>query len=200
MTDSVTFWAHLNKANGYGLPPAPYGRTLVVSSAFALGCIAGIVLIVRHVAALDWYQYSAWGTPAHRQLANTILVGLALTLGAVVTVYAGQYSVRGLIRSKAEARRDDTRPSDRAQKAALTLNTEGFKHWAARPTRAPVPWTEVSSWTATRREINVTLTSQHHGGQVVNIPFANINAAQREVTTAFERFSGRPPTNLSPKE
>ncbi|MEV0950979.1 hypothetical protein [Promicromonospora sp. NPDC050249] len=199
MTNSVTFWAQPNKATHYGLAPARHGWTLVVSSVFALGCIVGTVLIVRHVAALDWDQYSAWSTLAHRQLANSILVGLALSLGAVGLVYASHHSIRGLIRNKADARRDDADTSHQAQKAALTLNQEGFKHWAARPTRAPVPWTEVVSWTATQCDINITLTDQHHDGQVVNIPFADINAARRQITAAFERFSGQPPTNPPPR-
>ena len=193
MTDSVTFWAQPNEATGYGLAPARHGRIIVVSKLLALGCIVGTILIVRHVAALDWDQYSAWDWWARRQLASIILMGLVLLFGAVVLIYAVVWGVRGMIRDRAVTQRSGTNPSPRTRKAALTLSSIGFKHWAARPTRALVPWSDVGHWTATRRAISITLAGRHLDGQVVHIPFTDIDADRRQITAEFERFSGRPP-------
>jgi hypothetical protein len=124
------------------------------------------------------------------------LLSFALLLGAAGLVYAAVYSGRELLREKAIARRRASGLSTQTQKAALTLSPGGFKHWAARPTRGKVAWSDVGRWTVTKREISVTLAGRPHlDGQVMNIPFADIDAEVHRITVAFEHFSGRPPSD-----
>lgn len=120
MNQTLTFWARPSAGTGWAGRPRPT-RPQVIRAVATLGAVlvgtgGGAFHIFSHIAThdIDWSQRS-----------NVTLA----TLGGILALTA--IGLTYTLANHLWLRSRRTTP----RKAALTLDTRGFKHWAARPTR-----------------------------------------------------------------
>ncbi|MBO0609860.1 hypothetical protein [Myceligenerans salitolerans] len=186
MSHSLTFWTRPSTGLRWSNQPAPTRpqvvRAIATLSAVMVGTGGGSFYIFFYIAThdIDWTQRS-----------NVTLAGLGgmLALTAVGLTYAlvNHLWRRSRLRTEHRSRRNAPR------KAALSLDDRGFKHWAARPTRPLIPWSNIDRWFIQNDTIRVELDQTRGRAQSVVIPLSEIDAPRSKVIAAFERFCESPP-------